>query len=166
MDPSDEELMVRVQAGDHEAYGRLFARWREPLFSFLVRRTGGRAEAEEAFSETWLRVFRSSATWNRARPFRPWLYAIAANAGRDTRRPEPAHFDLAPVGDEPADLRDRVVEALAKLDPGDRRLLLLAAEGFEGPEIAAMLDIGAGAVRMRLHRARERMRAALGTSDA
>jgi RNA polymerase sigma-70 factor, ECF subfamily len=166
MDSSDEELMVRVQAGDRDAYGQLFSRWREPLFRFLLRRTGGRAAAEDAFSETWLRVYRSRASWDPARRFRPWLYAIAANAGRDTHRPEPELFDLEPVGDEPSDLRDQVVAALAQLDADERRLLLLAAEGFDGPEIAAMLDIGAGAVRMRLHRARERMRVALGGLDA
>jgi RNA polymerase sigma factor (sigma-70 family) len=166
MDPSDEELMIRVQSGDRGAYDQLFARWREPVFQFLLRRTGGRVEAEEAFSETWLRLYRSRSTWDRSRRFRPWLYAIATNAGRDTWRPSPQLFELELQPDEPSDLRDRVVGALSALDPEDRKLLLLSVEGFEGKEIAEMLGIGAGAVRMRLLRARERMRVAMEGSDA
>lgn len=162
----DEALMTRVMADDRAAYELLYARWREPVFRFLLRRTGARSLAEEAHQETWLRVYRFRHRFDRSRLFRSWVFTIAANCGRDSFRPEPELFVLPLAPGEPHDLRDRLVEGLGALDPEERRLLLLAGEGFEGPEIASMLGIGAGAVRMRLHRARERLRAALGGSDA
>jgi RNA polymerase sigma-70 factor (ECF subfamily) len=163
---SDEALMVRVQADDRDAYVLLHGRWRERLFAFLLRRCGARSEAEEALQETWLRVYRWRQRYDRSRPFRPWIFAIATNAGRDAYRPEPHLFELDVQPGEPGGLRDLVVSALAALDADDRRLLLLAIEGFEGPEIAQMLGITAGAVRVRLSRARARVRAAVRGQDA
>lgn len=157
--------MIRVRAGDRAAYEGLYARWKDPTFRFLVRRTGARAQAEEAHQEAWLRVYRFRAGYDPTRPFRSWLYTIAANCGRDAVKPELPVFALPLEPNDPADLRDRLVGALMALDPGDRRLILLAAEGFDGPEIAEMLGIGAGAVRMRLHRARQRMREAVDAED-
>jgi RNA polymerase sigma factor (sigma-70 family) len=162
----DESLMGRVATGDRAAYEALYARWKDPIFRFLARRTGARAAAEEAHQETWLRVYRHRGSYDRRRPFRSWLFAIAANCGRDTWRPEPELFAIEPRADEPSDLRDRIVQGLGRLDPDDRRLLLLSVEGFDGPEIAEMLGIGAGAVRMRLTRARGRLREVLGGPDA
>jgi len=157
--------MRRVQAGERGAYEALYHRWKEPIFRFLLRRTGTRTFAEEAHQETWLRVFRFRARFDADRPFRPWLYGIAANAGRDARRPErdllslPA--DLAAPRD-PVDLRDALLRALFELSRTDRRLILLETEGFAPREIAVMQDLKPGTVRVRLHRARRRLASALG----
>lgn len=158
--------MVRVAAEDRGAYEALYARWRGPVFRFLTRRTGSLAAAEEAHQEAWLRVYRYRHGYDPGRPFRSWLFAIAANCGRDAARPDPQLLRLPLEPTDPFDLRDQLVTALGALDPDDRKLLLLAVEGFSGPEIAEMLDLGAGAVRMRLHRARQRVREALGRTDA
>jgi RNA polymerase sigma factor (sigma-70 family) len=164
---SDESLMTRVTRGDRPAYEALYARWRKPLFRFLCRRTGCLRTAEEALQETWLRVYRYRASYDRARRFKSWLFTIAANCGRDAwPAAQEAPLFIEPLQDEPHDLRDRLLEGLARLDPEERRLLLLATEGFDGPEIAAMLGISAGAVRMRLSRARQRMREQLGGPHA
>jgi DNA-directed RNA polymerase specialized sigma24 family protein len=164
--PTDEELMARVYAGSHAAYEELYARWYRPIFSFLLRRTGSRSKAEDALQETFLRLFRYRRRYQLGRPFRAWIFAIAANAGRDARRPEPEIFWLEGPGDSSPELRSILVSALHQLKAADRRLLLLAAEGFEGPEIAQMLDLRPGAVRMRLSRARERVRAVLEEAHA
>jgi RNA polymerase sigma-70 factor (ECF subfamily) len=159
---SDERLMTQVQAGDRRAYESLYARWRDRTFAFLFKRTGGRVEAEEAHQETWIRVYRWRARYDGQRPFKPWLYAIAANAGRDASRPRPELFLLEEQPGEPHGLRDLVVTALQMLEGEDRKVLLLTIEGFDAPEIATMLGTTPGAVRSRLHRVRERMRAAVG----
>jgi RNA polymerase sigma-70 factor (ECF subfamily) len=163
---SDEQLMDLVGRDDRRAYDALFTRWRDRVHAFLLRRTGGAPEAEDALQQTWLNVYRARRSFVAGRAFRPWLFAIAANAGRDAVRAQPRLFALEPGDGEPTDVAELVASALAALDPQDRRLLLLAVEGFEGSEIAEMLGIGAGAVRMRLHRARERVRAAVRGDDA
>ena len=58
VEPSDEELMVQVQAGSEGALGSLVERWRSPLFGFLARRAGPN-DADDLFQETWLRVVRA-----------------------------------------------------------------------------------------------------------
>lgn len=155
---TDEELMARVHAGSHAAYEELYRRWYRPIFSFLLRRTGSRSKAEDALQETFLRLFRHRKRYKLGRPFRAWIFAIAANAGRDARRPEPEVFQLEGSGDCSLEFRTSMISALHQLRPDDRRLLLLAVEGFSGPEIAEMLSKRQGTVRMRLSRARERMR--------
>jgi RNA polymerase sigma-70 factor, ECF subfamily len=165
-DPSDEELMRRVQAGDRGAYERLYGRWRQPVFAFLVRRTGSRVRADDAHQEAWLRVFRSARTFDLRRSFRSWLFAIAANAGTDATRREADLLQLSPEPNEPEGLRERLDHALDAIGADDRKLLLLAVEGFDSAEIGAMLGIQAGTVRVRLHRARERVRQIVGLPDA
>lgn len=158
--------MAKVQLGDRMAYERLYERWRGPVFQFLLRRTGAFAAAEEAQQEAWLRVYLHRARYDVARPFRPWLYAIAVNAGRDARRPDRDLLVFDDVaGPDTHAHRDLLVTALHALDPVDRRLLLLAVEGFSGPEIGEIFALSAGAVRVRLTRARQRVRAALGEAD-
>ncbi|MEZ4236998.1 MAG: sigma-70 family RNA polymerase sigma factor [Myxococcota bacterium] len=150
--------MARVARDDRAAYEALYARWREPVFRFLLRRTGSRAAAEEAHQEAWLRVYRFRARFDPRRAFKGWLFTIAANCGRDAWRPEPELFALPLAPGDPHDLRDKLLSALGVLPDDDRKLLLLAVEGFTGPEIAQMTNLGAGAVRMRLTRARQQVR--------
>lgn len=158
--------MVRVARSDRAAYEALYARYRLPIFRFLCRKTGTRMAAEEANQETWLRVHRFADRFDPSRRFKSWVFAIAANCGRDTARPDPTLFHLPLEPSDPSDLRDRLVSALAAVDPPDRALLLMAAEGFTGPEIAAALELSPGAVRTRLYRARQRIRESIGRSDA
>jgi RNA polymerase sigma factor (sigma-70 family) len=171
---SDEGLMAAVKQGDRSAYDALYARWKVPIFRFLHRRTGTRLAAEDAHQETWIRVYRFRANFQPGRSFKSWLFAIAANCGHDAWLPtsHESGFDpelrLTTAPGDPTDRRLRLLQGLSRLDPDDRKLLLLAIEGFDGPEIGSLLGIGAGAVRMRLSRARERIRQALddGGSDA
>ena len=63
-------------------------------------------------------------------------------------------------------VRADLAEALAQLPPQDREVLLLAAwEGLTSNEVATVLGIRASAARVRLHRARKRLRATLATHD-
>mgnify|MGYP003885667575 CR=1 FL=1 len=79
--------MALVQRGDRAAYETLYTRWRLPIFRFLLQRTCSRERAEEAHQETWMRVYRYRASFRADRPFRGWIYKIAANVGYDARSP-------------------------------------------------------------------------------
>ncbi len=159
---TDRDLMARIQSGDHEAYHALYERWSRQVFRFLLRRTGSRAAAEEAIQETWLRMYRSRRSYDPKWPFPSWLFRIAVNAGHDAWRPEPEVFHLTRPAPERPDLRNQLVQALHLLGPLERRMLLLAVEGFTSKEIATMLDTSPGAVRMRISRARAQLREVLG----
>ena len=70
---TDEDLMVRVQAGDDAALGVLIERWRGPLYGFLHRRVEASA-TDDLFQDTWLRVVRSRQRFDPSRRFSTWLF--------------------------------------------------------------------------------------------
>jgi len=158
---SDEDLMVRLQQGDRHAYQMLYQRWSVPVMDFLLRRTGRRAQAEEALQETWLRVFRYARSYRAGRPFAPWLFRIAVHAGHDAREPYPDSFELQGSYVDRPELRDRVLGILHGLPADDRRLLLLKVQGFNASEIGEILDCRPGTVRMRLTRIRRHLQGEL-----
>lgn len=141
----------------------------EPLRRFLARRTDPHT-ADDVLAETLL------VCWRRldelpAEPL-PWAYGVArnclANAERGARRQHRVAQKMAAV-DRPAEAYvgpgegdDRLAEAMASLRPEDTELLhLWAWEQLTPGEIAAVLDITPNAASIRLHRAREKLRAEL-----
>ena len=159
---SDEDLMRRAQSGDLVAFEALYARWRDPLIRFLMRRCGARSVAEEALQETWMRVHRYRASWDAARSFRSWVFKIAAHSGHDAAQPRPEGYIWCRDDPDPIAMRDTLAAALHSLTAEERRLLLLTIEGFTAVEVAEMMDLGVSAVRMRLSRARKKIRASMG----
>lgn len=159
---TDESLMLAACSGDKASFDELFERWRLPLYRFLQRRAGSATAADDAFQETWLRVYRWRDRFDPKRSFRSWLFRIAANAGYDAREPVVADFHwMEPRAPDQRASLDLMVSALHLLDGRDRRILLLTIEGFTSEEVAEILDLRAGAVRARLMRARQHIREAL-----
>jgi len=163
---SDSQLMELVQQGNRAAFDTLYGRWSRPLFSFLLKRTGRRSYAEEALQETFLRVHRFSHKYDRGRPFKAWVFRLAANAGRDAWFPERDLLTLSVPATvhQPTDAlmaRDLLVKGLFRLRPEDRSVLLLSLEGFTPTEIADIRSQKPATVRSRLLRARTRLRAQL-----
>lgn len=165
-DPTDEELMVRVQHGDAAAFTTLFERHRVPLHGYVLRMTRDPETAADIFQETFLRVHRARATWTSTEAsFRSWLYRIATNALRDRhrhaqRRPE-SLVETEPFGvtrDHPAErmMLERALDALP--EPMREAFVLGAVHGLDHHELAAALDCTPDTARARLSRARARLR--------
>lgn len=98
---TDEELVSDYRGGDHAAFEQLVRRHHDDLLRFLIRLVGNRAVAEDAFQETFLRVHLSAETFDTTRRFKPWLFTIAANKGRDALRRNARRRTLdlsAPIG--------------------------------------------------------------------
>jgi RNA polymerase sigma-70 factor (ECF subfamily) len=173
---SDEELMVRVQAGDEAALEGLIERWRAPLYGFLHRRTDS-ASADDLFQETWLRVVRARARFDPRRRFSTWMFQIANNLCRDRYRRRgtidrgraalsaelgasggrstPSHADEI-------DARLDVERGLAALPDRLREVLVLRHQrGMGEEEIAEALGIPRGTVKSRVHAAMRALREAL-----
>jgi RNA polymerase sigma-70 factor (ECF subfamily) len=177
---TDAELIVAARRSPDQ-FAAVFDRHYGRIYAYAARRLG-RDLAEDVASETFLVAFSRLAGYDPARPdAAPWLYGIASNLiarhGRaESRRyramskvpPERpvAEIDVAGRLDA-ATARGRLAAALARLAGPDRDVLLLVAwAGLSQPEVAAALDVPAGTVRSRLHRARREMRTALGEEDA
>ncbi len=154
-----------VSDADH-----LFAAHRDGVFRYLCRIVG-RAAADELMQEVFLRVARAQAPQGDEGAGRAWVFRIARNLAlnhvRDTHR-HGVHVDL-PDRATPAtqELGAALRQAIDALAPLDRDVFLMREAGGLGyDEIAQACDITADAVRSRLHRARQELRAALGPAHA
>jgi len=175
---SDEVLFERYRGGDTGALRTLVERYHGELIRFLYRLVGDQAGAEDVFQEAFLQVHLSAASFDATRRFRPWLFTIAANKGRDHLRKKGRRRTLelsAPVGGDDGEtfvdllemdiaqpdakmdteeMNKKVQRAVEMLSPTLREILLLAY--FNRLSYAAIsdeLEIPLGTVKSRLHAA-------------
>jgi RNA polymerase sigma-70 factor (ECF subfamily) len=161
---SDEDLMVRVQAGDPQALAALIDRWRGPLYAFLWRRAGD--GADDLFQESWIRVARARDRFDRSRRFSTWLFQIANNLCRDRWRRLDArrraldsfHQETRATGSDVAapslPAEDRLARRIEALPERLREVLVLRYyQDQSEAEIAEILGIPRGTVKSRLHAA-------------
>jgi RNA polymerase sigma-70 factor (ECF subfamily) len=176
-------LVARLKAGDAAAFEALYEAYRPRLFGFLVRLSRRRDVAEDLLEETWLRLVTRGSTLTDDARLGPWLFTVARNLyfswrrsrGIDATRTselDPA-WPASERGVSPFDaaarseLERQVEAALARLPLPDREVLLLVGvEGLTPAEAAGVCGLPAVTVRARLHRARERLAAEMGTSRA
>jgi RNA polymerase sigma-70 factor, ECF subfamily len=135
------------------------------IYAFFLRVVGNRHDAEELTQETFLRACTAALRFRGDASARTWLFGIARRvlmeASREglferARSVEPADA-LAETPD--SDLRMDLEQAFGTLDVADRETLMLVDFlGFSPAEAAELVAIESGAFRMRLHRARRRLR--------
>jgi RNA polymerase sigma-70 factor (ECF subfamily) len=166
--PEEERVLVlRAQRGDEEAFAAL-VRWGAPTALGAARRvTGDPSLAEDAAQDAFLRAFRALGEYRHESSFRAWIRRIAIHAAIDLmrrRRPEShlregvAAAFLEEKRHEDADL---LREALASLSPLDREILLAREiEGAPDRDVAHRFAMTVTGVRVRIHRARKKLRAA------
>ncbi|RZU52792.1 RNA polymerase sigma-70 factor (ECF subfamily) [Krasilnikovia cinnamomea] len=179
----DDAAVIRASLGNGECFSLLYDRYADQLFRYAARRLGPE-NADDVVSETFLAAFRRRHRYDlNYLDARPWLFGILTKLIAGRRRAELARYRALSRADatEPVDdgLASRVAEhvsaaaartglvrALTGLAPGDRDVLLLVAwNDFTYQEVADALGIKLGTVRSRLHRARERVRKALGDTN-
>lgn len=85
-DLTDEVLFEQFRGGDLNAFRTIVERYHDDLLRFLTRLLGDRQGAEDVFQEAFVQVHQSADTFDRTRRFRPWVFTIAANKGRDYLR--------------------------------------------------------------------------------
>ena len=82
----DRRLVEQALAGSERAYHDLVKRYERPVFSVILRMVRDRALAEDLAQETFLKAFRSLASYDRSRKLSSWLFTIAHNAAIDHLR--------------------------------------------------------------------------------
>lgn len=156
--------MLEIRRGSRPAFEELFARYRDGLYGFFRRRLPSAARAEELTQDTFLAVLKAQVRYEPRAAVRSYLFGIAWNlvcaerrrAGRETGRAA----EMVVGGSVEASVWVR--EALAKLEEGEREILMLREyEQLSYEEIAALLKMPVNTVRSRLFRARMAMRALL-----
>jgi RNA polymerase sigma-70 factor (ECF subfamily) len=155
---------------DDSAFEALFEAHYDDLLRYALRRVEQPADAADVVGETWTVAWRRRQNLPPLEEHRLWLFGVARRVLANQRRGRLRQSRLAtklreeiveewqpePSADGP------VTEALRALAPHDRDVLALSAwEGLRAEEIANVVGCSPAAARVRLHRARRRLRAAL-----
>lgn len=175
MEPEEIELIREAAATGGEAFARLFDRHYEAVYRFAYRFSRSQEVADEVTQETFVAALRGASRLDgSACSLRTWLFAIARKVTlgqmRRQRREEPLGESADPR-DFAADPAERVIalerseavqRAISSLPERQRAALILSEyEELSLSEIAQVVGESIGAVKSRLHRAREHLRAAL-----
>lgn len=169
--------MARYASGDKAAFEELFRRYGGRMHGYFSRTTGRDDLAADFVQQTFLHLHRARADYRTGAPFRPWVYTIATNVRREhfrraARRPETPldperHPEPARDPDAPS-ASDRLLRrCLGELSEAQREVLVLHwYQDIGFGEIALMLGETETAVKVRAHRAYERLREMLGVQRA
>lgn len=154
--------MLRVQAGDREAYRALLEDVCAELRALLQRRLSGGLEVDDVLQEILLTLHRARHTYDPGRPFNPWLHAIARNAATDAFRRARGRLrwerlagDDAPIeaASDDAGRETSLVRVLARLPKTQRSAIeMVKLQGMSVAEAAQRAGIAPGAMRVRVHR--------------
>jgi RNA polymerase sigma-70 factor (ECF subfamily) len=167
--PVVEPLHPAIPA-DQAELGDLYLHYRGEILAFLVPMTRDPEVAEDLLQETFIRLIREARAGRMPDNVRAWLYRVAANLAISRGRRVATWLRIVPRlvdRDEPSRPEAELLQherdaelhaALARLRPEGRAALLLAAEGFNGHEIAAAIGRSESAMRTLLYRSRIELR--------
>ena len=169
---SDNELAIRVQGGDRDAFETLARRYMRPVYAVVSSLLSLREDIDDSAQETFLRALEKIHSYNPKREFAPWLYQVARNVARNRWKhlKRRQHEELGEERDksegndpgrlaELSELRVRVAEAIDLLPERQRTAFRLHdVEGFKSTEIAEMLGVSDGTVRANIYHARQMLR--------
>jgi len=183
---SDEQLMARLDGPEVEAaLSKLYDRYSRTVYGVGIKILGDRSSAEELVQEVFLKVWRSSGTFDPSRgSFSTWLYRVTRNVALDLYRKRASRVRPLPEGDPylasardssagPQEVVDeswlswRVSRALEVLDGPHKEVINLAYfEGLSQREISQRTGVPLGTVKTRTASAMKRLRQGLAGEDA
>jgi len=155
--------MLKALAGDQAAYGALLAELSVLLKRFFERRLSDASEAEDLVQDTLLAIHTRRATYDPARPFTAWAYAIARYKLIDHLRrrrvraavplDDAVHELFAPDDHEAAMASADLERLMATLPEAQSRAIRdVKLQGLTSAEAAARSGVNEGAVKVRVHR--------------
>ena len=80
---SDNELAIRVQGGDRDAFETLARRYMRPVYAVVSSLLSLREDIDDSAQETFLRALEKIHSYNPKREFAPWLYQVGRNVARN-----------------------------------------------------------------------------------
>lgn len=161
--------MLKVRSGDLDMMALLFQRYYRALYGFLFHMTRHREASEDLLQNVFYRMLRSRHTFTGEGEFKTWMYSIARNVVKDhlkKSRRAPDSYDTAELTerisvstrtDETLEYRLEIKalqRALNALSAESREVLILSRfQDLRYEEVAGVLGISVGAVKVRVHRA-------------
>ena len=173
---SEDELIAEVLNGNQGAYAELVRRHQRFVFTLALRFTRSREDAEEVAQDCFVKAYRSLHNFQRTSKFSTWLYSIVYTTSMTFLRKR--RLDTESIDNEASniqitsqvsDFRADQVEQKSKIGylnkaidlllPDDAAIITLFYKGEQSlEEIGQALGIEANTVKVKLHRARHRLR--------
>lgn len=163
------KLIKQALNKDEHACQKILNLYKGRIFSYVYRIVRNYHDAEDITFDTFIKCFKSLGSFDRTRSFSPWLFTIAHNVTMDFLRKNKQEYEYF---DERHSVKDdfvqeyekkkkmeKIEQALAKLSPLDRELVILFhKEEYSYQEINEILKIPITTIKTRLHRARKKLR--------
>lgn len=173
---NDSEIISRVLGGDQQAYAELVTRYQNYVFTLAFRFTKNREDAEEVSQDIFVKAYRALADFKGNSKFSTWLYTIVNNTCITfLRKKKLQTYSLDKEGvfeaadSQESGLRANLIEqkskvamvnnAISLLSPDDAEIITLFYKSEQSlEEIAGILGVETNAAKVRLHRARTRLK--------
>lgn len=160
--------------GDQQAFAQLMQAYRKPVYSFLVRNGLDAQSRDDVFQEIFLKVHKSAHTYQANRPLSPWIFTIAINTVRNTKRKNQlisldleaaeAVEDEQPSPENTAQLDETIdwlEQAVIQLPAAQAEAFTLSiVQGMKIKEVGAALGLPINTIKTQLRRARQTLLAA------
>lgn len=163
---ADQAIIDRVLAGEQKAFEMLIGRYSDPLYRHAIGMTGSPDDAADILQNSFIKAYQHLGEV-RGR-FDAWVFRIVANGCKDwlknIRRThlsyeeddQPSGYETPEEELDRGELRGDLDEALSALPPSLREAFVMKhVEGRSYEEMAELLETSVGALKMRVHRARE-----------
>jgi RNA polymerase sigma-70 factor, ECF subfamily len=175
MSPDLADLVAAARAGDRSAFDQLVQATYADMYTLAFRLTGNEEDARDVVQDAYLRAYKGLRRFRGDARFSTWMYRITANCASThlAKRTRASHdeldddspiADLRPEHDPQLQVaasydRERVTRAVAELPPRLRAVVVLRdIYDLSHEDIAAELGISEAAAKVRLHRARRKLR--------
>lgn len=181
---NDNELISKVLSGDNQAYAGLVNRYQNYVFTLTLRMVKNREDAEEVAQDVFIKAFKYLADFRGASKFSTWLYTIVNNTCISFLRKKKLEihsldnekvFEVADSMDsgfranlvEQKSRQSMVHNAIGLLGPDDAEIITLFYKSEQSlEEIAQILGLEVNTAKVRLHRARTRLKEKMETHFA
>lgn len=162
-------LIDRILAGNQHLYAELVNRYKSYAFTIALRIVENRPEAEEAAQDSFVKAFQHLKTFKRDSKFSTWLYRIVFNTAISYKRKRKGTYqsientviEYAQEAEgilERGDKKKYIHQAMQNLNEADKlAITLFYLKEFSLEEIAEITTMQANTVKVRIHRARQRL---------
>lgn len=165
----DISLVDRIIAGDQQAFAGLVDKHKSYAYTIAYKILQNRPEAEEAAQDSFIKAYHHLAGFNRQSKFSTWFYRIVFNTAITYKRKSrhqfqsientaEAHIQENDSTLEKTDKKKYLDQALMRLNESDRAALtLFYLDEFSLDEIAEIMSMQSNTIKVRIHRARQRL---------
>ena len=167
---TQEEYLIidQIMAGDRQCYAELVNKYKSYAYTIAFKILDNRPEAEEAAQDAFIKAFHYLKSFNRQAKFSTWLYRIVFNTAISYKRKSHHQFQsiensIIEHPQEPDHLEKNdkeifVAQAMEKLNDADKLAIkLYYIKEFTLDEVAETLGQNINTVKVRVHRARQRL---------